>query len=79
MPNHLHLLLYISKHSPDVSTLIQNAKRFQAYEIIDYLGTDNKTDLIKIFSDAAEIEKGARHKVFQDRFDSKEMVNSALF
>ena len=24
-------------------------------------------------------KKGAKHKVFKDRFDSKEMVNSALY
>ncbi|HQY22126.1 MAG: transposase [Ignavibacteria bacterium] len=79
MPNHLHLLLYISHHSPDVSKLIQNAKRFQAYEIVDFLEEDNRKDLLKIFSEAAEIQKGAKHKVFKDRFDSKEMVNSDLY
>ena len=79
MPNHLHLLLYISEHSPDVSRLIQNAKRFQAYDIVDYLKKDNQNKILKIFSDAAEIQKEAKHKVFKDRFDSKEMVNSALY
>ena len=79
MPNHLHLLLYISEHSPDVSKLVQNAKRFQTYEIIDYLLFDNKTDLIKIFTETAETKKGAKHKVFKGRFDSKEMVNSDLY
>ncbi len=79
MPNHLHLLLYISEKSPEVSELVQNAKRFQAYDIIDYLKVDNKTDLIKIFSQATETKKGAKHKVFKDRFDTKEMVNSALY
>ena len=79
MPNHLHLLLYISEHSPDVSKLVQNAKRFQAYGILKYLEEDNRKDILKIFSDAAEKEKGANHKVFKDRFDSKEMVNSDLY
>ncbi len=31
MPNHIHLLLYISALSPRLSTLIFNAKRFLAY------------------------------------------------
>lgn len=31
MPNHIHLLLYISDKSPRLSTLIFNAKRFLAY------------------------------------------------
>ena len=54
MPNHLHSLVYISEYSPDVSKLIQNAKRFQTYEIIDCLEEDNRKDLLKIFTEAAE-------------------------
>ena len=79
MPNHVHLLLFISELSPDDSTLIQNAKRFMAYDIVKYLKADMKTNLLKIFSDAAEVEKGAKHKVFKDRFDSKQMVNAELY
>ncbi len=79
MPNHVHLLLYISKYSPDVPKLVQNAKRFQTYGIIDYLEEDHRQDLIKIFSEAAEIEKGAKHKVFKGRFDSKVVVNAGMF
>ena len=59
MPNHLHSLVYISEYSPDLSKLIQNAKRFQIYEIIDYLKEDNRKDLLKIFTEAAEFDKGA--------------------
>ncbi len=79
MPNHLHLLLYISEYSPNYSKIIQNAKRFQAYDIVDYLKEDNQTEILKIFSDAAETKKGALHKVFKDRFDCKEMSNAALY
>ncbi len=79
MPNHIHLLLFISELSPDDSTLIQNAKRFMAYGIVKYLKEDKKTNLIKILSDAAEIKKGAKQKIFKDRFDSKLMVNAALY
>jgi REP element-mobilizing transposase RayT len=79
MPNHLHLLLFISERSPNISKLIQNAKRFLAYDIVKYLKEDNRESLLKIFSEVAEIEKSAKHKVFEDRFDSKEMINSALY
>ena len=79
MPNHIHLLLYISEQSPDVSKLVQNAKRFQTLDIINYLTSDNKTDLIRIFSESADLKKGSKHKVFKGRFDSKEMVNSDLY
>jgi len=78
-PNHLHLLLSISEYSPDVSRLVQNAKRFQVYSIVKYPEEYNRKVILKIFSAAAEKEKGAKHKVFEDRFDSKEMINSVLY
>ncbi len=33
MPNHIHVLFYISDKSPRLSTLIFNAKRFLAYQL----------------------------------------------
>jgi len=33
MPNHIHVLMYISNKSPRISGLIQNAKRFMVYAI----------------------------------------------
>ena len=78
MPNHLHLLLYISEYSPDVSRLVKTRKDF-ILSIVKYFDEDNRKAILKIFSAAAEKEKGAKHKVFEDRFDSKEMVNSAQY
>ena len=34
MPNHIHLIAFISEKSPKLSALIQNAKRFMAYGIM---------------------------------------------
>ena len=79
MPNHLHLLLYISEFSPVLSKLVQNRKRFQAYDIIDYLTEDWNEELISVFSNAADKSKDALHKVFEDRYDSKQMMNTDLF
>jgi len=48
MPNHMDSLVYISEYSPDVSKLIQNAKSFQTYEIVDYLEEDNRKDTSQV-------------------------------
>lgn len=37
MPNHVHLLLKVTERSPLPPRLIQNAKRFLAYQIVAYL------------------------------------------
>ncbi|QQS58735.1 transposase [Candidatus Peregrinibacteria bacterium] len=79
MPNHFHGLIYISDKSPPIPKLIQNAKRFMAYKISKYLLEDNKQDILELFSQAARREKGARHKVFEDRYDSKIMSNADLY
>ena len=79
MPNHLHLFLYVSEVSPELSKLIQNGKRFQAYGIIKYLREDKNEELLSIFSKAADKSKDSLHKVFEDRYDSKQMMNSDLF
>ncbi len=79
MPNHLHLLLYVSEISPVLSKLIQNGKRFQAYDIIKYLKEDKNEELLLILSKAADKSRDSLHKVFEDRYDSKQIMNSDLF
>jgi len=79
MPNHIHVLMYISDRSPELSKLIQNAKRFLAYGIVNLLEQDGKKDLLEIFQKKANHKKGAKHKAFQDRYDSKIIETESLF
>jgi REP element-mobilizing transposase RayT len=37
MPNHIHLVLYLMDDKVKLNTIISNAKRFMAYEIVDRL------------------------------------------
>ena len=37
MPNHLHVIVHFHKEGFDLNTIIGNAKRFMAYEIINRL------------------------------------------
>lgn len=79
MPNHIHVLTYISSQSPNISKLIQNAKRFLAYGIVDLLKKDNKNDLLEIFEQKANYKKGSKHKVFEARYDSKIIESENIF
>ena len=78
MPNHIHVLILITNQSQKLSKLIQNAKRFLAYEIISLLTKENKNDMLHFFSSYANVKKHAKHKIFEDRFDSK-LVDANLF
>lgn len=79
MPNHLHLLINITEKSPKISVLVQNAKRFLAYQIVKYLKEDNKTDLLEFFKNNACVRTGAKHKVFKDRYDDLLIKSDEFF
>lgn len=69
MPNHVHSLINITEKSPKISVLVQNAKRFLAYQIVKFLKEDNKTELLEFFKKNACARTGAKHKVFNDRYN----------
>ncbi len=79
MPNHIHLIILFGAKSPKPPVLIQNAKRFMAYGIVDLLEEDNRAELLNYFKNCANIKKGAKHKVFEDRYDSKIIQTEKFF
>ena len=79
MPNHIHLITFISEKSSKLSILIQNAKRFMAYGIVDLLKEDEKSELLSYFKNYANPKKGAKHKIFEDRYDSKIIYRRKFF
>lgn len=79
MPNHIHVLIRVTDRSPKLSILIMNAKRFLAYEIVKLLEKDKKYDLLEFFKIRARIKDGAKHKLFEDRYDSLIIQSQKLF
>jgi REP element-mobilizing transposase RayT len=74
MPNHVHLLLHLANDKVNLNTIISNAKRFMAYEIIERLKTSNNQNLLTKLSAACtekEKTKGQLHKAFEPSFDAK--------
>jgi putative transposase len=75
MPNHVHVLLYFPKMEKSLNTIVGNAKRFMAYEIINRLEKSKKEAVLeRLYSGVKKTEKkkGQIHKVFEDSFDAKE-------
>jgi REP element-mobilizing transposase RayT len=79
MPNHFHGLIHITDRSPPISKLIQNAKRFMAYRIIQLLTEDGDHRTLDVFKDHARTNEGAKHKVFESRYDSKIIDEEKLY
>ena len=75
MPNHLHVILHFPSMPKSLNSIIGNAKRFMAYEIIKGLENNKEFLLLEELQSAVskrERSKGQRHKVFEDSFDAKE-------
>lgn len=79
MPSHVHTLIHISDKSPNISKLIQNAKRFLAYQIIKSLEDEKNIELLNYFKKYARVKDDAKHKVFEDRYDSLLVQCDKLF
>jgi len=79
MPNHFHGLIFISEQSPPLAKLIQNAKRFLAYEIVKLLREDENEKILSVFSQHARRKEGAKYMVFERRYDSKVMDSEKIY
>lgn len=78
MPNYVHVLLKITDKSPELPSLIQNAKRFLAYDIIKLLEGDKNYDVLNCFKENARTKFNAKHKVFASGYDSL-LIQTDLF
>ena len=74
MPNHVHFLLYLTGQNVNLNTIMSNAKRFMAYELIQRLSQRQNYNLLNILSSACtekEKAKGQLHRAFEPSFDAK--------
>ena len=81
MPNHLHILAAFQKGSKSVNTIIGNAKRFMAYEIIKGLQTNKEEGVLNELSrrvSERERLRGKLHEVFEPSFDWKDCRSQAF-
>ncbi|BAU53206.1 transposase [Mucilaginibacter gotjawali] len=50
MPNHVHLLLHLTHLNVNLNTIMSNAKRFMAYEVIKRLNQRQNYQLLNMLS-----------------------------
>jgi REP element-mobilizing transposase RayT len=78
MPNHVHLLVYLTNDKVNLNTIISNAKRFMAYALIERLKLGENHALLNTLAMACtekEKAKGQKHKAFEPSFDAKPVYN----
>ncbi len=77
MPNHIHVLIYLTPQSKTLNLIIGNAKRFLAYEIVRRLETAGRQDILQQLNANVrpeEQQNGKKHNVWESSFDAKECV-----
>jgi REP element-mobilizing transposase RayT len=82
MPNHVHVLLYFPAMPKSLNTVVGNAKRFMAYEIIKRLEQKKENKLLDLLHGGVkkrEEKKGQIHKVFEDSLMQSSVIAKNLF
>tara|TARA_Y100001949_G_C15894710_1_gene289786 strand:+ start:200 stop:766 length:567 start_codon:yes stop_codon:yes gene_type:complete len=86
MPNHIHLLVYVSVDCEGLNFVLSGAKRFLAYEIVKGLQYNNEDELLHQLQAGVKRNEKAKnklHQVFRLSFDAKlldslESINCVL-
>ncbi len=74
MPNHIHALIGFTPGTQSINTMIGNAKRFMAYDIVNRLKLNKSTDILSVLSagvSTSDKNNGKLHEVFKPSFDAK--------
>jgi hypothetical protein len=74
MPNHLHVLLYLSHGGTSLNKLVGEGKRFIAYDIVSRLKGKGNHELLEVLRQGVEPQekvKGKKHQVFRLSFDAR--------
>ena len=75
MPNHFHVLLFLSHTGTSLNTLVGTVKRFMAYDIVGRLKKQGKENLLTELRSGVqwkELLKGKIHQVFRLSFDARQ-------
>lgn len=66
MPNHLHALIAFRNTGQSINTIVDNGKRFMAYEMVKRLQKQNDTKLLhrlQLLVEARDKERNKKHEV----------------
>ncbi|MCY7409174.1 MAG: hypothetical protein LH473_02800 [Chitinophagales bacterium] len=81
MPNHLHFIISTPSKNADLNTLVSNAKRFMAYEIVARLKSAGNFDVLNKLSNEvspSDRKRGKLHQVFEPSFDARKILSEEM-
>ncbi len=80
MPNHVHFIIRVPEGGV-INTLLSNAKRFMAYEIIGRLKANGSLEILQSLKEdlrPSDISRGQKHRVFETSTDLIELFSGKM-
>ncbi len=80
MPNHVHLLMVVPEGG-SINTILSNAKRFLAYEVVARLEKAGRFDILQRLSaglTTGSVPRGQKHRVWRTSSDIKSCESEAI-
>ncbi len=79
MPSHFHWILTVNPALGTISDLMRDIKKSSAWQILDQISCDGRSDLAAVFSQGASGGRGGKRKFWMERFDDEVIRNAAMF
>ncbi len=80
MPNHVHFMIRVPEGGA-INSLLANAKRFMAYEIVERLKVKGQNDILQLLQQglrSSDIVRGQKHCVFETSTDLIELFRGKM-
>src|ERR1700730_12316011 len=81
MPNHLHAVIAFCNSGKSINRIIDNGKRFLAYEIVQRLEQQQEHEILERLREGVNIsdkKRGKRHEIWERSFDWKECYSNEI-
>lgn len=79
MPSHFHWIIETDAKFGTLSDIMRDIKKYSAWDVMDELEKDGRTNLTRIFRDAAKGISGQKRKFWMQRFDDEVIRNREMF
>ena len=79
MPSHFHLIVEVDPRKGTISDIMRDIKKYSAWDLLEALQNDGRTDLTQLFRDRGKAFPNHKHKLWMSRFDDEVVRNQQMF
>ena len=79
MPSHFHWIVEVDPKKGTISDIMRDIKKYSAWDLLEALRTDGRTDLMQLFRQKGKTFPNHKHKLWMSRFDDEVIRNQQMF